>query len=134
MKDIVKHEIKQEGIDGDVPAGLTEFLKLYSCKNCGKSYSVKSALNHQKERCKSSEFDQNNVNKELDTETDFTEKNIEDQKNVGIGMTLSENITENHLMLEPGESSHFVDCGESIKQEIKEEVHDDSLNDPLYLS
>ena len=44
------------------------------------------------------------------------------------------NIGEDPLMLEPGESSQFVDCGESIKQEIKEEVFDDSLNDPLCLS
>ena len=44
------------------------------------------------------------------------------------------NISEDPLMLEPGESSQFVDCGESIKQEIKEELYDDSSNDPLCLS
>ena len=56
---------------------------------------------------------------------------IQDKVDIHHGNT---NIDKDSLMLDTKESSQFVDCGEFIKQEIKEEVFDDSLNDPLCLS
>ena len=53
---------------------------------------------------------------------------IQDKDDIHHGNT---NISEDPLMLEPGESSQFVDCGESIKQEIEEEVEIDETDDPL---
>ena len=54
---------------------------------------------------------------------------IQDKVDIHHGNT---NINKDPPMLEPGESSHFVDCGESIKQKIKEEIEVEERDDSLF--
>eukprot|EP00088_Acartia_fossae_P022964 TRINITY_DN24042_c0_g1_i11.p1 TRINITY_DN24042_c0_g1~~TRINITY_DN24042_c0_g1_i11.p1 ORF type:complete len:239 (+),score=24.09 TRINITY_DN24042_c0_g1_i11:25-741(+) len=109
-------------------------VESYSCKDCNKSFSSKDNFRHHSENCNSK--DKNKVTKELHTDIYIKEESIDENdfmQNFD-EITQNEMFSEDPLMLVTEESYQFIDCGDSVKQEIKEEIDTDMIScDPLFI-
>eukprot|EP00088_Acartia_fossae_P022969 TRINITY_DN24042_c0_g1_i2.p1 TRINITY_DN24042_c0_g1~~TRINITY_DN24042_c0_g1_i2.p1 ORF type:complete len:229 (+),score=16.59 TRINITY_DN24042_c0_g1_i2:142-828(+) len=99
-------------------------VELYSCKDCDKSFSSKDNFRHHSENCNSK--DKNIVTKELHIDINIKEENIDENDYMQTfdsdEIAQDEMFSEDPLMLVTEESYQFIDCGDSVKQEIKEEI------------